>query len=189
MIKPMSREFYVPKGAVKVTPKSGGVVFYLYQNSRDKPTCMCFVGRAQKPSWTFFYSSVEARAKAMQRQVEAVAAHADMIAKRKEARSKPHSWEVGLILKGSWGYEQTNVDFFEVVEVLGPHMVMIQKIGSQSATDDPAGFSSMSSHVVPDLDSRGEKYRVKVSQGSCNSPVHGTLSPWSGKPAYSSWYG
>jgi hypothetical protein len=182
------REMWIPAGSVKVTPKCGGVVFYLYENFKGQPCAMCFIGRAVKPSWRYRYSSAAARAEAMERQVASVKAHAEMIAKRAAKRAEPHKWEVGLILYGSWGYEQTNVDFFEVVRVAGPKMVEIQKIGSVSATDDPAGFSSMSSHVVPDLESRGRKYLVKVANGSCKSPMHGSLSPWSGKPVYSSWY-
>lgn len=186
----MKYERFIPKGSVKVTPKSGGVVFYLYKDKFDgRPSAVCFVGRAVKATWHHWFSSDEKRAKKMAATVAGIQAHAAMVAKRKEARSAPHKWEAGLILKGSWGCDQTNVDFFEVVKVIGQHMVEIQQVGSQSATDDPAGFSSMSSHVVPDLDHREAAiHRVKVSQGSCKSPVHGSLSPWSGKPVYCSWY-
>jgi hypothetical protein len=189
MRQQMPREFYIPKGSVKVTPKSGGVVFYLYKDKFDgRPSAVCFIGRAVKPSWHHWFSSDEKRAKKMAATVAGVQAHAEMVAKRREARSAPHKWEAGLILKGSWGYEQTNVDFFEVVKVIGPHMVEIQKIGSQACNDHQPGFSAMSNHVVPDMEERGAVYRVKVQNGSCKSPVHGSLSPWSGKPAYCSWY-
>lgn len=184
-----SREFYIPKGSVKVSPKSGGVVFYVYNDRFDgRPSAVCFIGRAQKPSWNHWFSSEANRAKKIANTIAGVEAHAAMNAKRKADRSAPHRWEAGLVLYGSWGYDQTNVDFFEVVRVVGAHMVEIQKVGSQSASDDPAGFSSMSSHVVPDLAHRGKIYRVKVQAGACKSPVHGSLSPWSGRPVYSSWY-
>lgn len=39
-------------------------------------------------------------------------------ARRAEAR-KPHSLKVGDVLYTSWGYEQTNVEFYEVVSVRG----------------------------------------------------------------------
>lgn len=185
----MKYERYIPKGSVKVAPKSGGVVFYLYENASRAPAAVCYIGRAVKPTWHFNFGSEKSREKRIIATIAGVEAHAKIQAERKAERSKPHSWEVGLILKGSWGYEQTNVDFFEVIRVAGPHMVEIQKVGSQRATDASDGGSSMSSHVVPDLEHRGSKHMVKVSRGSCNSPVHGSLSPWSGKPAYESWYG
>ena len=47
--------------------------------------------------------------------------------KYKEERIKPHSLKVGDILYCSWGYDQTNVDYFKVSEVIGKRKIKIPK--------------------------------------------------------------
>lgn len=184
------RAFYVPKGALKVTPKGGGAVFYLYERPDQRLFfALGFVGRAQKPTFHYRFASEAKRTAYLGRVVEGIRAREERKARDRAERSKPHGWEAGLILKGSWGYEQTNVDFFEVVRVVGKTMVEIEEIGAQQATDAPDGFAAMSDHVVPNPEARsGRKHRVKVSHGACRSPKHGILTPWNGKPAYCSWY-
>ena len=36
------------------------------------------------------------------------------------------------MLRSSWGYDQTNIDYYEVTRLLGKSMVEIRKIGAQS---------------------------------------------------------
>lgn len=57
-----------------------------------------------------------------------------------------HPFKVGDCLYQSWGYEQTNIDFFEVVEVL-PKSVRLRPI-SQIMVEGSGGF--MSESVKPD---------------------------------------
>jgi hypothetical protein len=56
-----------------------------------------------------------------------------------------HDIVVGDIFEYSWGYDQTNVDYFEVVGVT-PKTVKIRKIGAASVPDSE-GF--MSDKCVP----------------------------------------
>lgn len=183
----INREFYIPKGALKVAAKGLPVVFYTYQTRDGAPAAMCFIGKAQKPAWSFRFRSDEAREKRIADQLGAIRYREGQKAARRAAANKPHGWEAGLILSGSWGYDQTQVDFFEVTRVIGKTMVEIEEIGQQSATD--AQQTSMTDHVVPDPSHRtGNVHRVKVSGGSIRSPKHGIATPWNGKPAYTSSY-
>lgn len=54
--------------------------------------------------------------------------------KRTEARSEGHPFKVGDIFYDSWGYDQTNVDFFQVTEIT-KGTVTLRAIAS-SWTDD-----------------------------------------------------
>lgn len=52
---------------------------------------------------------------------------------RKEARfAAPRGMEEGDVLKCVWGYDQTNVDFYQVVRVKGKNKVVIRQIRQQS---------------------------------------------------------
>jgi hypothetical protein len=188
-----SREFYIPARSRKVAMKDGGAVFYLYENGQRQPAAVCFIGKAQKPSWHFRFASPAQRERRIASTIERVQAHqarrAEERARKAAEAAKGHGWEPGLILVSSWGYEQTNVDFYEVVEVIGKTMVRIEKIGSQSATDAGEGFSSMSDHVVPNLEARsGEFRRCKVTSGHIRLASYCSASLWDGRPRYCSWY-
>ena len=58
-----------------------------------------------------------------------------------------HDFKVGEALYASWGYDQTNIDFFEVVEVL-PKSVKVRPV-SQIMVEGSDGF--MCENVKPDL--------------------------------------
>lgn len=189
----LSREYYIRKGSIRVIPKCGGIEFYLYELA-GKPCAMCFVGKALKPTWHHRYSSPAAREGAIRRQIEATQSvqtyKATRAAEKKAAAAKGHGLEPGLILVSSWGYEQTNVDFYEVIEKIGATMVKIEKIGGQSATDGSAGQSSMSDNVVPDQEKRtGEFSRHKANPGGyVKLSSYATAYLWDGRPRYCSWY-
>ena len=188
----LTREHYIRAGATKVAAKDSTAVVYVYTLA-GKPYAIGFRGKVVKPTFHHSFKTEADRSKFVARffkQIAETEAYlTDAKAKRKAEAAKPHNFEVGLILTGSWGYEQTNVDFFEVVKIIGKNMVEIEQIGSQSATDAPEGYSSMSDHVVPNPESRtGKISRVKVVNGSVKSPIYGTAHVWNGKPKYASWY-
>jgi hypothetical protein len=189
---PFPREFYIPKGARKVAMKDGGATFYVYERA-GAHFALAFFGKAMKPAWHFRFGSEAARAKRIEGAIAGAQASARKKAERKAEKAaeaaKGHGWEPGLILVSSWGYEQTNVDFYEVVECIGKTMVRIEKIGSQSATDAGEGFSSMSDHVVPNVEARtGEFRRCKVTSGCVRLASYCSAHLWDGRPRYCSWY-
>ena len=77
---------------------------------------------------------------------------------KKQTGSKPevtnkYGVKVGDIFKSSWGYEQTNVDFFQVVELVGSCSVRIREVSLPMIEE--VGISGMSADrtykVVHDL--------------------------------------
>lgn len=105
----------------------------------------------------------------------------DRKTKKKELREQPVPFKVGEILYNSWGYEQTTIDFYQVVEV-EKRSVVLRKI--QKETVKEGGF--MSRYVVARKDEwAGEPFMKVVNflgdgQATC-SMDHGILSPWDGK--------
>jgi hypothetical protein len=55
--------------------------------------------------------------------------HRDAQAQYKAERAKPHDFKVGEIIVNSWGYDQTNIDFYEIVKVSASY-VWLREIGS-----------------------------------------------------------
>jgi hypothetical protein len=119
------REFYIPAGAVKVTPRGvDGLVFYLYE-SQGRPCAVAFQGKADKPSWRCWFRTPASREAQMARTLEAHKARQQYMAERAATRKAfVHSVKEGDIFRTCWGYDQTNVEFFEVVEVKGKHAIL-----------------------------------------------------------------
>ena len=179
---------FIPAGAVKVTPKCGGVEFWLYSDKNGRFCCRCFVGKAQKPTWAYWFRNEAERSQRIAQQIASIEAAQEIKAKRRKEMLAPHKWEVGLIVASSWGYDQTNVDFYEVVELIGSSMVKMEKIGSQLATDSDTG-NSMAGRVVPDPEHRtGNFYRSRVMSNAAAGEYGKKASPWDGRPMYCSWY-
>lgn len=70
-------------------------------------------------------------------------------AKIKEAFVNP--FKVGDLLYSSWGYDQTNIDFYQVIKA-GPKSVTVQEICGKEA-EHQEGFSPMSGHTSAVKDS------------------------------------
>lgn len=132
-----SRDFYIPKkGAVKVASKASPAVAYLY-GLFDRPCAMGFFGKAEKPAFQYRFASVERRnayvAKWLRDMDAAQARKTQRQADKKAALAKQQEvLKVGDVLRSSWGYDQTNVDYYEVVELFGKRGVVIREIGCES---------------------------------------------------------
>jgi hypothetical protein len=100
----------------------------------------------------------------------------------------------GDIISESWGYDQTNINFYQVIEVNGKNTITIREI---AATITESGNMSMSGYTVPRPgeflnDSKPIIKRVQpgLSNGEyINIRSYSSGHLWDGKPLYCSWYG
>ena len=106
-----------------------------------------------------------------------------------KAESPKANVKVGDIFSCSWGYEQTNVDFYKIVAVL-PNSVKYVSIGETRNYTGP-----MSGECMPDENAIGTEVktaRIKVdNDGSVHFKItsYSTAFPWKGKPQFfSEWH-
>jgi hypothetical protein len=94
--------------------------------------------------------------------------------------------EVGAIMSESWGYEQTNVDFYCVVQVKGNFVTLLPMSSEVSQQE----VSFMSNKVkAGEINFLGTEIRKKYdSKNSGFSIKHGWCSLWSGEPETESHY-
>jgi len=136
---------------------------------------------------------------------------ADRKAKKAAARARfVNPYKLGDILHHSWGYDQTNCDFYQVVEVKKASVVL-RPIGAKTV-EGSEGFMSCS--LMPEKDAFIEKGSHALSK--FDKPItpdnptilkrvsfyvqeddslryfiptpYGWCDLWEGKPEYSSWY-
>jgi len=165
----------LPDGSAIYTSDKDGR-FYLY----------IFAGKALRASrGSGWYRMANTRTDAIERFKQSrVGYHAAKLL-RHQAAKKPHTLKVGDVLNTSWGYEQTNVEFYEVVAVSGV-MVTLRQIAASTAE---TGF--MRGETIPyPGEFIGEPIRRRASASNWVK-IHrsASASPWNGKPKYVSWYG
>lgn len=102
-------------------------------SSKNYPTLRIWKGKALKPFHNYCYLSVEERENKLQIIKENRAKQLADKVKRKELEKQAianykHNIKVGDIYYSSWGYDQTNIDYYEVVKISG-RAVWFQKIG------------------------------------------------------------
>jgi len=92
-----------------------------------------FWGSSGKALFYYRYRNEAERAARLDRLFEGAVSSAEYKAKRKADRiAAPRGLEVGDVLVSSWGYDQTNVDYYEVTKLVGDKMVEIRMIGAES---------------------------------------------------------
>ncbi len=135
---------WVPKDSTEVRPDPPDIeaVVYCYISGagypKPMPAFVAYSGRRTKADHHQAFRDEAQRDEAVQEYFDGLRAWAKTRAEWKAERSKPTTLKVGDLLSYSWGYDQTNVDFYEVLEVKGKRVVTIQEIGQQS--DGGEGF-------------------------------------------------
>lgn len=174
----ITREFYIPDGAICVEDKASGACVWLYANEKREPCGVAFNKKSIKPVWRYrFRSRQEAKDHAL-RFFKARQQHLARVAEYRAGRNKPHNLQVGHILYSSWGYEQTNIDWYQVTKVIGKCFVEVRKIG---AVIDQNGWERGT--CTPRADEFiGEPARRKVSNGSVKVSSCASAYLWDGRP-------
>lgn len=114
---------------------------YFYERN-GQPCARGYRGRALKPAFALRYRSAERRTKHVS---EFMAACHEQAASKKVESNKTRTLEIGNVLVASWGYDQTNIDYYMVTQLIGKAMVEVCKIGKDT---NPTEF--MQGECIPD---------------------------------------
>jgi len=181
----LPREYYIPTNSIEISEPSGLAVAYAYTAGNGRPAAVAFIGKACKPAWNESFSTPEKREIKVGKQFDSLRRREASKTERRRERNAGHSFAANDIAVNSWGYDQTNVDWYQVTRVT-KNYVWIKRIGS-AETDDAKGF--MCDHVIPRIDPDSDKPEEKhKAEGTKISMELGPASKWDGKPRYRSWY-
>jgi len=97
-----------------------------------------------------------------------------------------HDYAVGDVLVSSWGYEQTNVDFYKVVVLRGSTQVVLVKVG-QDAVENSAGMQGTTT-PKPDVVVGAPSKPLRVGPGGYVRMGHRSAHRWDGNPQFWSSY-
>ena len=146
-----------------------------------------------KPILNLTFQTWERAEELIREKLAARAAHKDAMKKRAEERQNyRHDYKVGDILYTSWGYDQTNIEFFQVVAVPSLKSITIREIAGQQ-TDTPTG-NDMAAYVIPrpgvfSFPGGAKDVTKRVSpNGSVKFASYRYAWKWDGRERYCSWY-
>ena len=123
--------------------------------------------------------------KAMERirqEAERFRRHDEAVARSSEEFRR--SLRVGDILYSSWGWEQTNIDFYQVIAIRGSAVDLRQL--DQRTTED--GYMCGTTVPLPDV-FKGKTHTHRLSKNYIRIDSCRTAWKWDGQPLRCSWYG
>jgi len=144
-----------------------------------------WAGKADKPLWYRRFRDDAARSRSIVDQV--ISYEAQVAEKRKRLEEKKnfqHGLQVGDLLYSSWGYDQTNINFYQVTSLKGKQVgirpvdgkVVREERGADYVVAQPNHFSGPEIKKIPQT-SGGNRMYVKVTDSQ-------TAYKWDGKPLY-----
>jgi hypothetical protein len=126
------RQVFVPENS-QLDQRSGdhGEV-YAYELC-GKVYAIAFRGSAGKPEWHYSFRTPERREEKISEFFDSIARHQEYKEKRRAEKSAfVHDVKPGDIFRSSWGYDQTNIDYYQCVALIGSRMMEVREIGQQS---------------------------------------------------------
>jgi len=179
------RAQHLPAGARKITHTGTKAQAYIYEDTNGRPCARLFRPKGQKPAHRFFFASEAERETRIKSFFEGIAEHKAMTDKRRAERNAGHSLKIGQILYSSWGYDQTNVSFYQVTEVKSKHTVMIREISRVYIAT-----GNMSGKVTPRKNKfMGAAISKRPDNRNCITLCSSErLYEWDGEPCYTSSY-
>ena len=185
---------WFPTGSTITEYPEQNAVVATYQGA--KPAAIAYSGKRTNHDFHYTFYSTQGRDEYITKYLDGLAR--TLLAKtEKKARKKSyrHSFKVGDLLHYSWGYDQTNCEYYQVRRVSNAS-VWIRRIGSESVPGS-AGFMAESVRPVPDAFLKDEPELRKQPQFyEHNGQVHEYLAMDHGaadkcaadEKHYSSWY-
>lgn len=186
----MPRSSYLPaccREQEPQRPEGTDLEIWTWEQESGKRYGIAFYGKSSKPLWHFSFSSEGSRQAQIDSSVESRRQALARKAADKAARKAfKHDLKVGDFLSCSWGYDQTQVDFYEVVAVPSAKSVTIRQVGSQAVSE-----TYHSEHVAPCPGAyRGPALTKRVAPcGSVKIESFARASKWDGKPRYQTAFG
>ena len=163
--------------------RAGGVV-YLMAGLEAK----FFAGKALNPTHYYGFKSEEKREEYIEKFFKDLAERAEAKAERKAAakaikEKAANEMKVGDIYYSSWGYDQTNVDFYKILEVKKSSAV-IAKVGSKTVSDN-----GPYTEVVPSEHQIGKPMLKRMGEYGFSISSYDSATKWDGKPKYETGFG
>lgn len=170
------------------------VIKITQSKNTDKSVLRIWKGKQSRPFVNYYYRNMEQLQKSLMDYRRGADLREVRINEKKkikeELRNKPVQMKAGDILTGSWGYEQTNIEMWVVLEVKGK-TAKIQRCGASSREE----VCFMSYKVKPDRTALcGDIETKRIQRHSCKDGSEYisfqcfNLTQWDGRMLHETCY-
>tara|TARA_Y100000401_G_scaffold102376_1_gene92643 strand:+ start:492 stop:1100 length:609 start_codon:yes stop_codon:yes gene_type:complete len=171
-----------------ITYADAGVEIWIYTKDTNL-LAAAFPIKGKNSIWHYSFKNREQLDGKIKELVDNRLAWKKEVAERKAKRLAPHSLKVGDILYASWGYDQTNIDWFKVDKLIGKHKVTLVPLRSKFADETPEGYDN---RVLPAeqvnrnafIKDGSKNYIVNGNDNSVKLSSYAWASPWDGAAKY-----
>jgi hypothetical protein len=194
------RTRYIPKNSTPIEhPQGLGIAyFYTFEGvSGTRYGVVAYGGKRTSADFHYSFKTIGAANDKIESWFDSLRQHVELVKKYRAQRYEGHDFKIGDVITNSWGYDQTNVDFYRIVKA-SAHFVWLQPIAGAMREDDGAG--PMSGYCRPDADVSNpdpskwgfrdltEPVEKHAASKGRVSMKYGSGSKWDGRPLYTSWY-
>ena len=172
------RSFEQKTNAIKTTYKNIVIINYV---NNGKPIVAIWETKSHKPTYHYRFNTADEMFHFITERQKKADEYAKIDAQRmSDYTEEKKGYVEGAILFSSWGWEQTNIDWYIVLERKND-FVIIQEIGSKRTYD--RNFNDRGD-CIPDATIRiGEPFRKKITKyASINLESYKYCALWDGKP-------
>jgi hypothetical protein len=131
------RDFYRPRPSegcenlrVRTYPDLPGTEIWTYECDNGGNYVAAFGGKRAKPDFHERYRDPENREHRISEYLKGARMRIEATKERRAERSKPHGFEPGQLFSTSWGYDQTNVNYYRLEKLKGKTMGYIVPVTS-----------------------------------------------------------
>lgn len=178
----MKRQRYIPENSQEHIV--GEMTYYTFVTETGN---FAWIAYRRKQSKSFFHRAYRTEAE-RQRDIDMYVREAERtLQEMMERKLVTNPYKKGDILYSSWGYDQTNIDFYKVLEVKAKSIVMVP-IGGERVS---GSMADMSARVVanPDVITGTPMLkRVADAKGTVRLTSYSRAWPWDGTPKTETYY-
>jgi hypothetical protein len=104
---------YIPENSTVIT--AHGATVYTYTSKDNKPAAIAYIGSSSKKHWHYRFMNDAQRTAKIAELLENMKTQEEFKNARKaEKATFKHGFKVGEFLYSSWGYDQTNVEYYQI---------------------------------------------------------------------------
>ena len=171
---------FIPVNAETREFSAAAVIAYCY-DSKTGPAFIAYKGRKSKATRHYAFSTPQRRDESLAMYVQEETRTENQ---KRAQREVGHGLAVGEIVYSSWGYEQTNVDFYQVVRVPSALSAVVRKV-AKNTIESTGGMSGKviarpGEFVADALETLHRAAGLHYLNGGKN--VRGILYKWDGTP-------
>ena len=167
--------------------EDAGIEIWIENREDDKPVAIAFPIKGKNSIWYYGFRSKESMQKKIDALIEGRIKWKEEVKKRRAERYQPHNVKVGDIFYSSWGYDQTNIDYFKITKLIGKNKVEYAKVSTNILYDNDSTLHKSQDKTTPGSNvGKSVRGLINMTGGRPSISIESFASayPWDGKPLY-----